>query len=1126
MNIKNRRITRAVAMFMVLLTLFNIFIVDVFAGDTVFIECLIDETTKKYMTTPVSDTNKDKNKLEYKGTQVNKYVFKLCGIEESGNADNNICYDSNDSPVKTNTENDYKEDDLAKRTGYSESLENFWINTELYTTSDQGQIVLEDTADATNTYNGDDKLKSTFFFKKGKDFSELLPLSWPSSPSEKTVTSDELNYAQEVGSILTNSLNQLINLAVNGEEIKDIRELMAISVALRPKDGEAVFNKYKFYYKSDVSGQDGKNPKEVIDSLKGQAFDINQLPNYDTKGNLLVYIVPNKANVKMEEASYAVYAMPKGYRKTNGGPASKQIKFTDADNGGKGYKDMEKDAGWVNIFMLSQYANGMYKAKGTTVGSKNEADDGNIVMNWIAAAIQGLIRVLLAALGLKPVDELVYNRGFRSTNLYNFGTMSDNWWKVVLQYHLIFQAFAWFIIVCGFLKTCISLNMSRMNPQARENGYESITRFLVVGFGLVLVIPLCQFLMEMNNSIVQIFATQVGDQTIDQGPNLPGLAGIVFALAYAGIRIYINFVYIMRSITIALLIVSAPFFIAVGAWSKSGYNNSLTSQWSKELIANIFMQSIHAFTLAFLVNLMGYGSGLEAFVISYSIIPITEMFRGLVFQGAGSSTVQLGQQAGEGAKNMVKGYATSLGGAAAGGVAKLMGGGGSKGTGEGEGSGEGNGSGNGGKKGEQSSGFGALNNAISQKMSKIKDNMESGSLKNGGEMSTAGKIGRGVGVAALGAMKGMGHATGNLLKTVDAMTSAQLSGNTKYYSDVGQSAAHMTAAPIAAGYGGIKDMVQRAGNKAHSEQNKNLQLDEEGNAAAYDNDYAESLGDFANKGADGKTPAPPQSPKTGISEGSKEASYINQHASNARKAGAGASTQDRIALAMQTAADKSMKKGFDSKMAEDHGFGNAAQAKDYLANQGISFKSGGKSRSDGTASDYTYTYGHKSPSTMTGSAKLDDGSSYVTHGIPKGSGGRWSEGANNSVDLNFSTAQFEALAKRNSNAGDMLKEMEATGGNEGMFANGVKWSRGAEGYSFNYGQEYRSINGVQKMEITNNGKGVNAFMGVGNRDFTNANLLSTGSGTMAMNGTTPLRPGFNSDLEEQRNRLAQEQEKQ
>ena len=51
---------------------------------------------------------------------------------------------------------------------------------------------------------------------------------------------------------------------------------------------------------------------------------------------------------------------------------------------------------------------------------------------------------LKTALGLYDMSELVYNQGMRGSQLYNEGMMSNDWWAVVLRYHLIFQVYLGF----------------------------------------------------------------------------------------------------------------------------------------------------------------------------------------------------------------------------------------------------------------------------------------------------------------------------------------------------------------------------------------------------------------------------------------------------------------------------------------------------------------------------------------------------------------------------------------------------------------------------------------------------------------------------------------------------------
>jgi hypothetical protein len=173
--------------------------------------------------------------------------------------------------------------------------------------------------------------------------------------------------------------------------------------------------------------------------------------------------------------------------------------------------------------------------------------------------------------------------------------------------------------------------------------YDTVQKFIIVGIGLVILIPAVQFLLECNDVIVELFASQVDTSSLNMPVVTNVLVQFLVGMMWITLLLYINFIYIMRSITVALLIASGPFFISTMAFGSG--KSSLFSSWAKELLANIFVQSVHAFVLSFLVQLLSTGSFLETFAIAISIIPITEMFRGLIFAGAGGSTSQLANSA-------------------------------------------------------------------------------------------------------------------------------------------------------------------------------------------------------------------------------------------------------------------------------------------------------------------------------------------------------------------------------------------------------------------------------------------------------------------------------------------------
>jgi hypothetical protein len=228
----------------------------------------------------------------------------------------------------------------------------------------------------------------------------------------------------------------------------------------------------------------------------------------------------------------------------------------------------------------------------------------------------------------------------------------------MLKYHLIFQVVAWMLIGLALAKILIELNFSTINPKTRMSVMEMLQKLFAVGFLLILTIPIMKLLSDINNDIVAIFRTQT-QQDVEAFTVGNGLAQLFAYAGYFGILVSLNCVYIMRSIMIAILGATAPLFIVTIAFSKG---QGLFSQWSKEVIANIFIQSVHAFTLAFLFEVLNKGGTLENLVILFSLMPITDTFRSWIFQQDESFASNTGHRLGNAIGNTTRTIAKGVGG--------------------------------------------------------------------------------------------------------------------------------------------------------------------------------------------------------------------------------------------------------------------------------------------------------------------------------------------------------------------------------------------------------------------------------------------------------------------------------
>lgn len=806
----NHFFKRLMAFILVLITLSSALSVTAFAGDSVFMETLLNTDKYTYVANLTSDTKAKSKKYAYKYMNLAYVVGKGCQIydethhELAGSVDldkfesqqnPNYCfrleeryeytkinYRSNKSTEGADTINAANAKD-----GYGTALDLFLL-LEGYLQKNMTNVMITDdskistAASITHKYISKTKVKNT-----------TSPLSYPGYYTE-TVTTEQSEYAQETVNLLTSSLNGILTEVNDGNKFKSVSELVNKSILIRPDtlnnvtvipqnntesegDGDHGYRGYVIVY-SDLTSV---KPGLEYETSTGQAnrilsgYRINNgtydipgnssdflnalnLPRANAEKQLYAYVFPMNdegTSILVNDGSVFVYAIPKGFTTItgkynvdgNGDGVNDPFTMINTQFTEKGkdydYTTAQEDVPWVNIHMLSMYANTVYKHHNISVTTYIEPDT-NLFSKLIAGIFSGILSVIRSVLGLAEIDVLVFNLGVRGSAAYNFGLMSENWWNVVLQYQLIFQAIAWVILVCGFIKTLIDLNLSTINPQKRMSVYETIQKFIVVGIGLVILIPAVQFLLECNNVLVELFASQIETSALNMPSVNNALVQFLVGMMWITILLYINFIYIMRSITIALLIASGPFFISTIAFSQGG-KSALFTSWSKELLANIFVQSVHAFILSFLMQLLSSGTFLETFAIAISIIPLTEMFRNLIFAGAGGSTSQMANTA-AGAMNRMgtaigKGV-VSAGGAAIGGI-----------FGKDEGGGDGEKGG--GKKGKDGEGKGSttgrlISNAAQKKLGKMGDGTSHGSKIAKSLANKSGKEKPNFGMKALG----------------------------------------------------------------------------------------------------------------------------------------------------------------------------------------------------------------------------------------------------------------------------------------------------------------------------------------------------------------------------------------
>lgn len=220
---------------------------------------------------------------------------------------------------------------------------------------------------------------------------------------------------------------------------------------------------------------------------------------------------------------------------------------------------------------------------------------GGFVGKKLAEIVSGLITlifdyILEPLLGLSSLNKLIFANGdtliwgFLTEKVYNetFAPLYSVF--MVLAYLVLFAL----IVVFG-IKTALTFG----SPQGRINFVkEGFTLFFVAVF--ITKLPIFyNIIFDLNSTLVNIFSAADKGILTDEKVNSLGspIGMILFRIVQIGIDIWANFYYLMREITLIILLSMGPIFLALYASPKL---RSLASNWQKETLTTIFVQPVHA----------------------------------------------------------------------------------------------------------------------------------------------------------------------------------------------------------------------------------------------------------------------------------------------------------------------------------------------------------------------------------------------------------------------------------------------------------------------------------------------------------------------------------------------------
>lgn len=426
---------------------------------------------------------------------------------------------------------------------------------------------------------------------------------------KNNATSTDINRAIFIGSNLVTSLNEAIVFMNDGKTPSSVDETLRFARDLaRVKDNGIV--------KNDVSGTTYTIDYGVDDIGVVNGYDPN---GGDVSGSDNYLKITNQTTGAYKTL---IYKLDKGY---SSGLISGRFSRDDDNNGiMDDYSDDTSIIAWSHLIYQADV---FYYTHGYTSEINPEKESIGELNKLVAEGFEALLTGVRNALGLYSIQELVFNNGERGTTNWYYGTMKSSWLDSIMVFYWILFAISLVVITVATVVNLLKRVYMTLTPHARVDLMEMIQDLLIAGFLLMFLFPIVSGLMRLNVKIVDVFKVYGNVEAIGAVGTTAG-SGWLTVIAMFVITLIYNFTYIVRSITIALLIATSPIFVVMIAFG--GKMKIAFGSWLRELIGYVFRQSIDALYLGIFLGLSAGSRGIEKFVILYTCIPLSQWLLKLI----------------------------------------------------------------------------------------------------------------------------------------------------------------------------------------------------------------------------------------------------------------------------------------------------------------------------------------------------------------------------------------------------------------------------------------------------------------------------------------------------------------
>ncbi|MCM3317928.1 type IV secretion system protein, partial [Rummeliibacillus stabekisii] len=267
-------------------------------------------------------------------------------------------------------------------------------------------------------------------------------------------------------------------------------------------------------------------------------------------------------------------------------------------------------------------------------------DLGEKIWDIFESLAESALNSFLKFFEIDTLKSLVFGRPNTRTELV-WATFQEN--ELTQAFSPIFNTMttiAGFALVIFIIFAGMRFSSSSLMASRRNEFFESAKDLIFVVLLLYNLPLIYDLLFEINSAFLNIFSSAydspLGEFKKSYKKN--GILGwIVIQLVLLGLGIWANFFYLMRKVTLVILMGIGP--IMVVCWMFPRWKG-ITQAWFKELTGTIFIQTIHAFVFWTIAIFSKSTDGFIASVIVYIIfIPLTEQLRRLVGMGGDTTNV-------------------------------------------------------------------------------------------------------------------------------------------------------------------------------------------------------------------------------------------------------------------------------------------------------------------------------------------------------------------------------------------------------------------------------------------------------------------------------------------------------